>query len=124
MAQFGRALRSGRRGRRFKSCHPDHMKAQTLSGLQTVDKCPISLLLRKILTLTYVFIRYDPLFCLRLELEHSQQPADCRLYRQSKAQTLSGLLTFLLYLLPSDKLSITSPNKLGKSLAFFELITD
>ena len=23
MAQFGRALRSGRRGRRFKSCHPD-----------------------------------------------------------------------------------------------------
>ena len=24
MAQFGRALRSGRRGRRFKSCHPDH----------------------------------------------------------------------------------------------------
>ena len=24
VAQFGRALRSGRRGRRFKSCHPDH----------------------------------------------------------------------------------------------------
>ena len=23
VAQFGRALRSGRRGRRFKSCHPD-----------------------------------------------------------------------------------------------------
>ena len=32
MAQFGRALRSGRRGRRFKSCHPDHFlfgRAQT-----------------------------------------------------------------------------------------------
>ena len=25
MAQLGRALRSGRRGRRFKSCHPDHV---------------------------------------------------------------------------------------------------
>ena len=24
VAQFGRALRSGRRGRRFKSCHLDH----------------------------------------------------------------------------------------------------
>ena len=23
VAQFGRALRSGRRGRRFKSCHPE-----------------------------------------------------------------------------------------------------
>ncbi len=28
VAQFGRALRSGRRGRRFKSCHPDQ-KRQT-----------------------------------------------------------------------------------------------
>ena len=27
VAQFGRALRSGRRGRRFKSCRLDHMKA-------------------------------------------------------------------------------------------------
>ena len=26
MAQFGRALRSGRRGRRFKSCHLDHRR--------------------------------------------------------------------------------------------------
>ncbi len=24
VAQLGRALRSGRRGRRFESCHPDH----------------------------------------------------------------------------------------------------
>ena len=24
VAQFGRALRSGRKGRRFESCHPDH----------------------------------------------------------------------------------------------------
>ncbi len=27
VAQFGSALRSGRRGRRFKSCHPDHEKS-------------------------------------------------------------------------------------------------
>ena len=27
VAQFGRALRSGRRSRRFKSCHLDHRKA-------------------------------------------------------------------------------------------------
>ena len=26
VAQLGSALRSGRRGRRFKSCHPDHLK--------------------------------------------------------------------------------------------------
>ena len=25
VAQFGRALRSGRKGRRFKSCHPDFL---------------------------------------------------------------------------------------------------
>ena len=28
IAQFGSALRSGRRGRRFKSCYPDHLKPQ------------------------------------------------------------------------------------------------
>ncbi len=28
VAQLGRALRSGRRGRRFESCHPDHMFCQ------------------------------------------------------------------------------------------------
>ena len=28
VAQFGRALRSGRRGRRFKSCHTDWRKAK------------------------------------------------------------------------------------------------
>ena len=33
MAQFGRALRSGRRGRRFKSCHPDHFKSTTVFPL-------------------------------------------------------------------------------------------
>lgn len=32
VAQFGSALRSGRRGRRFKSCHPDH-KDRLFSGL-------------------------------------------------------------------------------------------
>ena len=26
VAQLGSALRSGRRGRRFKSCHPDHVE--------------------------------------------------------------------------------------------------
>ena len=31
VAQFGRALRSGRKGRRFESCHPDHR--QTKQGL-------------------------------------------------------------------------------------------
>ena len=33
VAQFGRALRSGRRGRRFKSCHPDHFKSTTVFPL-------------------------------------------------------------------------------------------
>ena len=31
MAQFGRALRSGRRSRRFESCHAD-LKLQSLKG--------------------------------------------------------------------------------------------
>ena len=31
MAQFGRALRSGRRGRRFESCHLDHVGASFIS---------------------------------------------------------------------------------------------
>ena len=30
VAQLGRALRSGRRGRRFESCHPDHFHAHFL----------------------------------------------------------------------------------------------
>ena len=32
VAQFGRALRSGRRGRRFKSCHPDHLTGCSAGG--------------------------------------------------------------------------------------------
>ena len=32
VAQLGRALRSGRKGRRFESCHPDHIKEYTLHG--------------------------------------------------------------------------------------------
>ncbi len=40
MAQFGRALRSGRRGRKFKSCHLDHNRTpiliQSVSGLVSV----------------------------------------------------------------------------------------
>ena len=31
IAQFGSALRSGRRGRRFKSCYPDHVRASFIS---------------------------------------------------------------------------------------------
>ena len=30
VAQLGRALRSGRKGRRFESCHPDHIGTQVL----------------------------------------------------------------------------------------------
>lgn len=30
MAQFGRALRLGRRGRRFKSCYPDHFLSRPI----------------------------------------------------------------------------------------------
>ena len=33
VAQFGSALRSGRRGRRFKSCHLDHRKRGILSDV-------------------------------------------------------------------------------------------
>ena len=33
VAQFGRALRSGRKGRRFESCHPDQIKEYTLQGV-------------------------------------------------------------------------------------------
>ena len=32
MAQFGRALRSGRRSRRFESCHLDHKEKHPLAG--------------------------------------------------------------------------------------------
>ena|GEM_PF-5207321 len=35
VAQFGRALRSGRRGRRFKSCQPDHVVADYVSFATT-----------------------------------------------------------------------------------------
>ena len=33
VAQFGRALRSGRKGRRFESCHPDQIKEYTHQGV-------------------------------------------------------------------------------------------
>ena len=32
VAQFGSALRSGRRGRRFKSCHPDCVVSQVIGN--------------------------------------------------------------------------------------------
>ena len=43
MAQLGRALRSGRRSRRFKSCHLDHKKKTVLAAvflfmLKAVDR--------------------------------------------------------------------------------------
>ena len=34
VAQFGRALRSGRKGRRFESCHPDQIKTAVTLYLQ------------------------------------------------------------------------------------------
>jgi hypothetical protein len=46
VAQLGRALRSGRRGRRFKSCHPD-----TFSPPEVVQTDPKNLLcLAKVLS--------------------------------------------------------------------------
>ena len=33
VAQLGRALRSGRRGRRFKSCHPDQKSTRLVRDL-------------------------------------------------------------------------------------------
>ena len=33
VAQLGRALRSGRRGHRFKSCHPDHFSSTSVRRL-------------------------------------------------------------------------------------------
>ena len=48
MAQLGRALRSGRKGRRFKSCHPDHIGAKfallRLIFLTKISHPPASLL--------------------------------------------------------------------------------
>ena len=35
VAQLGRALRSGRKGRRFESCHPDHVGANVISFAPT-----------------------------------------------------------------------------------------
>ena len=46
VAQLGRALRSGRRGRRFKSCHPDHMNEARFSNIfieKRASTCPQSL---------------------------------------------------------------------------------
>ena len=34
VAQFGRALRSGRRGRRFKSCRIDWLKTLKIKGFE------------------------------------------------------------------------------------------
>ena len=52
VAQLGRALRSGRRGRRFKSCQPDQGKSQAeclkgvrpalFPGFQTVGRFPVA----------------------------------------------------------------------------------
>ena len=38
VAQFGSAIRSGRMGRRFKSCHPDHLKTLYLPWLFCYNK--------------------------------------------------------------------------------------
>ena len=39
VAQLGRALRSGRRGRRFKSCRIDYKKADTARYLLFCSRC-------------------------------------------------------------------------------------
>ena len=39
VAQFGRALRSGRRSRRFKSCHPDQIKKSYTNGMRLFYLC-------------------------------------------------------------------------------------
>ena len=49
VAQFGRALRSGRRGRRFKSCHLDQ---KTLEG----EKLP------KVLFFSKIWLKYRVLW--------------------------------------------------------------
>ena len=40
VAQFGRALRSGRRGRRFKSCRPDHLIAPAFLFSGHIGRAP------------------------------------------------------------------------------------
>ena len=40
MAQVGSALRSGRRGRRFKSCYPDHQPAASLRAFSLLTQHP------------------------------------------------------------------------------------
>ena len=40
VAQFGRAPRSGRGGRKFKSCHLDQEKAGSLTCFYFMPKCP------------------------------------------------------------------------------------
>lgn len=42
MAQLGSALRSGRRGRRFKSCYPDHMQTHIMAEVMWVFPCNLS----------------------------------------------------------------------------------
>ena len=39
VAQFGRALRSGRRGRKFKSCHLDQKKRYQMKGISFYLVC-------------------------------------------------------------------------------------
>ena len=40
VAQFGRAPRSGRGGRKFKSCHLDQEKAGSLTCFYFMPECP------------------------------------------------------------------------------------
>ena len=53
MAQFGRALRSGRRGRKFKSCHLDHVgtsyaRSDFLFHKKSVTRSTVPLLPQKV----------------------------------------------------------------------------
>ena len=61
MAQFGRALRSGRKGRRFESCHPD----QEIKG--AVSKLSDQRQLRPIICLLYTSEKHPNIVFLQLE---------------------------------------------------------
>jgi hypothetical protein len=77
VAQFGRALRSGRKGRRFKSCHPDQyggiaQMGERLNGIQEASgSIPL------ISTITKHGKRLETLvsslFSLQLLADHKQQ---------------------------------------------------
>ena len=57
MAQFGRALRSGRRSRRFKSCHPDQMLAvkNSLKASRFILNASLGAFLLYVVVIRFIF---------------------------------------------------------------------